>query len=174
MLLAFTGVEGVLVPVLILAALGWTGYRVAKARTMRRARPDRPSRPTGTARRGTGTTAQQPANGTASALVSGRSSPTASPRPGPGGWAIETHGLTKWFGATAAVDDVELLVPRGSAFGYLGPNGAGKTTLIRVLLGLTRADSGTMSLLGLPVPAERERAWPGWAPSSKNLGATDI
>ena len=48
--------------------------------------------------------------------------------------------------------------PRGSAFGYLGPNGAGKTTLIRTLLGLTRADGGTMSLLGIPVPAERSRA----------------
>jgi ABC-type multidrug transport system ATPase subunit len=53
---------------------------------------------------------------------------------------------------------VDLLVPWGSAFGYLGPNGAGKTTLIRVLLGLTRADSGTMSLLGIPVPAQRGRA----------------
>jgi len=53
---------------------------------------------------------------------------------------------------------VELLVPRGSAFGYLGPNGAGKTTLIRTLLSLTRADGGTMSLLGIRVPAERRRA----------------
>jgi ABC-2 type transport system ATP-binding protein len=53
---------------------------------------------------------------------------------------------------------VELLVPRGSAFGYLGPNGAGKTTLMRTLLGLTRADTGTMSLLGAPVPARRDRA----------------
>ena len=75
-----------------------------------------------------------------------------------GGWAVETHGLTKRFGANDAVDDVELFVPRGSAFGYLGPNGAGKTTLIRTLLGLTRADAGTMSLLGIPVPAERSRA----------------
>ncbi len=71
---------------------------------------------------------------------------------------METHGLTKRFGATVAVNDVELLVPRGCAFGYLGPNGAGKTTLIRTLLGLTRADAGTMSLLGIPVPAERSRA----------------
>ncbi len=76
----------------------------------------------------------------------------------PSGWAVETHGLCKRFGATVAVDGVELLVPRGSAFGYLGPNGAGKTTLIRTLLGLTRADGGTMSLLGTPVPAERRRA----------------
>ena len=73
-------------------------------------------------------------------------------------WAVEVHGLTKRFGARAAIDDVDLLVPRGSAFGYLGPNGAGKTTLIRVLLGLTRADSGTISLLGVPVPAQRSRA----------------
>ncbi len=75
-----------------------------------------------------------------------------------GGWAVETHGLTKRFGPNVAVDDVELLVPRGSAFGYLGPNGAGKTTLIRTLLGLTRADAGTMSLLGIRVPSERSRA----------------
>jgi ABC-2 type transport system ATP-binding protein len=74
------------------------------------------------------------------------------------GWAVETHGLTKRFGANAAVDNVELLVPRGSAFGYLGPNGAGKTTLIRTLLGLTRPNAGTMSLLGIRVPAERSRA----------------
>jgi len=78
--------------------------------------------------------------------------------PGPDGWAVETHGLTKRFGATVAVDGVELLVPRGSAFGYLGPNGAGKTTLIRTLLGLTKANAGTMSLLGTPVPADRRTA----------------
>jgi ABC-2 type transport system ATP-binding protein len=73
-------------------------------------------------------------------------------------WAVETYGLTKRFGANIAVNGVELLVPRGSAFGYLGPNGAGKTTLIRVLLGLTRADAGTMSLLGYPVPRHRDAA----------------
>jgi ABC-2 type transport system ATP-binding protein len=75
-----------------------------------------------------------------------------------GGWAVETRGLTKRFGTNVAVDGVELQVPRGSTFGYLGPNGAGKTTLMRTLLGLTRADDGTMSLLGFPVPAERKRA----------------
>ena len=73
-------------------------------------------------------------------------------------WAVETHGLTKRFGSNVAVDAVELLVPRGCAFGYLGPNGAGKTTLIRMLLGLTRADAGTMSLLGFPVPRHRDVA----------------
>jgi ABC-2 type transport system ATP-binding protein len=73
-------------------------------------------------------------------------------------WAVETHGLTKRFGENVAVNGVELLIPRGCAFGYLGPNGAGKTTLIRVLLGLTHADSGTMSLLGYPVPKHRDAA----------------
>jgi ABC-2 type transport system ATP-binding protein len=73
-------------------------------------------------------------------------------------WAVETHGLTKRFGDNVAVNGVELLVPRGCAFGYLGPNGAGKTTLIRVLLGLTDADGGTMSLLGHPVPKHRDVA----------------
>jgi len=85
-----------------------------------------------------------------------RTSETAADQSG--GWAVETHGLCKRFGAQVAVDNVDLLVPRGSAFGYLGPNGAGKTTLIRVLLGLTKASSGTMSLLGIPVPSQRSRA----------------
>src|SRR6516225_7788527 len=73
-------------------------------------------------------------------------------------WAVETHGLTKRFGDNVAVNGVELLVPRGVAFGYLGPNGAGKTTLIRVLLGLTHADAGTMFLLGHAVPRHRDKA----------------
>jgi ABC-2 type transport system ATP-binding protein len=73
-------------------------------------------------------------------------------------WAVETHGLTKRFGDNVAVNDVELLVPRGCAFGYLGPNGAGKTTLIRTLLGLTHADAGTMFLLGHRVPRHRDLA----------------
>ncbi len=73
-------------------------------------------------------------------------------------WAVETHGLSKRFKENVAVDGVDLRVPRGSAFGYLGPNGAGKTTLIRVLLGLTHADAGTMSLLGYAVPRHRDAA----------------
>ena len=84
---------------------------------------------------------------------------------GPGGrrsshspWAVETRGLIKRFGENIAVNNVDLLVPSGCAFGYLGPNGAGKTTLIRVLLGLTHADAGTMELLGQAVPRHRDRA----------------
>ena len=72
--------------------------------------------------------------------------------------AIETQGLTKRFGPRAAIDGVDLQVPRGCAFGFLGPNGAGKTTMIRTLLGLTPASSGTMRMLGLPVPERRVEA----------------
>ncbi len=80
------------------------------------------------------------------------------------GLAIETNGLTKRFGERAAIDGIDLRVPTGCAFGFLGPNGAGKTTMIRTLLGLTRASSGSMSLLGHPVPAER-------APALARVGA---
>ncbi len=73
-------------------------------------------------------------------------------------WAVEIRGLTKRFGDSVAVNGVDLMVPRGCAFGYLGPNGAGKTTLIRVLLGLTHADAGTMSMLGYSVPRHRDLA----------------
>jgi len=72
--------------------------------------------------------------------------------------AIETHGLTKRFGERAAIDGIDLQVPRGCAFGFLGPNGAGKTTMIRTLLGLTHASAGSMRILGHPVPAERSVA----------------
>src|SRR6266404_7211647 len=77
---------------------------------------------------------------------------------GSSGFVVETSALTKRFGERVAVDNVELRVPRGVAFGYLGPNGAGKTTLIRMLLGLTRPNGGTMSLRGLPVPTRRAEA----------------
>ncbi len=72
--------------------------------------------------------------------------------------AVETVGLTKRFGARAAIEGIDLQVPRGSAFGFLGPNGAGKTTMIRTLLGLTQPNAGSMRLLGLPCPAERSQA----------------
>ena len=84
--------------------------------------------------------------------------PQAEPRPDDGAPAIETRGLTKRFGERAAIDGVDLLVPRGCAFGFLGPNGAGKTTMIRTLLGLTRASSGSMRMLGVPVPEQRVTA----------------
>ena len=72
--------------------------------------------------------------------------------------AIQTTGLTKRFGERAAIDSIDLQVPRASAFGFLGPNGAGKTTMIRMLLGLTHSSAGSMSVLGHPVPSQRALA----------------
>lgn len=74
--------------------------------------------------------------------------------------ALETTGLTKAFGDHLAVNDLSLVVPRGSVFGFLGPNGSGKTTTIRMLLGLATPSSGTVSVLGHPIPAELDQALP--------------
>jgi ABC-2 type transport system ATP-binding protein len=62
--------------------------------------------------------------------------------------AITVGGLVKTFGATRALDGLDLQVATGEVHGFLGPNGAGKTTTIRVLLGLLRADAGEAVLLG--------------------------
>lgn len=62
--------------------------------------------------------------------------------------AIEITALTKRFGHVTALDELTMTVGTGDIHGFLGPNGAGKSTTIRVLLGLLRADGGTVRLLG--------------------------
>ncbi|RRQ25388.1 ABC transporter ATP-binding protein [Rhodococcus sp. Eu-32] len=62
--------------------------------------------------------------------------------------AIEVHDLKKSFGHVTALDGLELRVDAGEVHGFLGPNGAGKSTTLRVLLGLIRATSGEVHLLG--------------------------
>ena len=62
--------------------------------------------------------------------------------------AVEISALTKRFGRSTALDGLDLTVAPGDVAGFLGPNGAGKSTTIRILLGLLRADSGTVRLLG--------------------------
>ena len=66
--------------------------------------------------------------------------------------AISVRNLRKVYGSKAAVDGLDLEVPRGCFFGFLGPNGAGKTTTIRMLMGLAPPTSGSIELLGLPMP----------------------
>ena len=68
--------------------------------------------------------------------------------------AIAVRDLKKFYGDKAAVDGVDLEVPRGSFFGFLGPNGAGKSTTIRILTGLIPRDSGTVEILGLRQPED--------------------
>jgi ABC-2 type transport system ATP-binding protein len=62
--------------------------------------------------------------------------------------AIVVRSLVKSFGRTRALDGLDLTVHTGEVHGFLGPNGAGKTTTLRILLGLLRADAGTVELLG--------------------------
>ena len=71
-----------------------------------------------------------------------------------GDLAVETDGLVKTFGATRAVDGVNLAIPRGSVYGVLGPNGAGKTTTSRILATLLRPDGGSARVLGHDVVRE--------------------
>ena len=61
---------------------------------------------------------------------------------------IDIHDLVKTFGATRALDGLDLTVAAGEVHGFLGPNGAGKSTTIRALLGLLRTDSGSISVFG--------------------------
>ena len=65
--------------------------------------------------------------------------------------AIEAEGLAKRFGATRALDGVNLSVPAGGILGLLGPNGAGKTTVVRILATLLRPDAGRARILGADV-----------------------
>src|SRR5450631_1825968 len=66
--------------------------------------------------------------------------------------AIEIRDLRKLYGDKAAVDGLTLSVPQGCFFGFLGPNGAGKTTTIKMLMGLAPPTSGSIELLGMPMP----------------------
>jgi len=67
--------------------------------------------------------------------------------------AIQTHGLTRSFGALTAVNDVTFSVAPGQFFGFLGPNGAGKSTTIKMLTGLLEPSAGTIEILGQPFGA---------------------
>jgi ABC-type multidrug transport system ATPase subunit len=73
---------------------------------------------------------------------------------------IVTTGLTKRFGQVLAVDHVDLEVREGDRYGFLGPNGSGKTTVVRMLLGLVYPSSGSMQVLGAPVPQRASAVLP--------------
>lgn len=68
---------------------------------------------------------------------------------------VEVRKLTKAYGKFQALHEVNFEVHRGDVFGFLGPNGAGKSTTIRILLSLISADSGTLSLFGMPLSTHR-------------------
>ena len=70
--------------------------------------------------------------------------------------AIETKGLTKYYGKVRGIENLDLSVPQGEIFGFIGPNGAGKSTTIRTLLGLIRKTSGSACVLGMDSEKEKE------------------
>jgi ABC-2 type transport system ATP-binding protein len=85
--------------------------------------------------------------------------------------AITVRGLKKAFGATKAVDGVDLSIPAGSFYGLAGPNGAGKTTSIRMVIGLLRPDEGSVVVGGVevwPNPTEA-KALLGYVPDNPVL-----
>jgi ABC-2 type transport system ATP-binding protein len=80
--------------------------------------------------------------------------PTLSPSPAASPFSsnqpiVDVRRLTRRFGATTALDDVSLAIPRGGVFGLIGANGAGKTTLIKHLLGMLKAEVGSVQVFGL-------------------------
>ena len=85
--------------------------------------------------------------------------------------AIETGALTKFYGASRGIEDLDLRVEQGEVFGYLGPNGAGKTTTIRLLLDLIRPTRGWAAIAGLDTRREsREvRRQTGYLPGELKL-----
>jgi ABC-2 type transport system ATP-binding protein len=78
--------------------------------------------------------------------------------------AIETDGLAKAYGRTAALASLSMNVERGEVFGFLGPNGAGKTTAVKLLLGLARPTGGRALVLGAPLGDRATRARIGYLP----------
>lgn len=84
--------------------------------------------------------------------------------------AIETTALTKRYGTTTAVDQLDLSVPEGTVYGFLGPNGAGKTTTMRMLTGLATPTSGTAAVAGASI-ADRDALRPhiGYLPEEPPL-----
>src|SRR5690606_10576766 len=82
----------------------------------------------------------------------GRADPAALPTvetyPDEGGTMIEARGLSKRYGDRVAVDDISFTIEPGHVTGFLGPNGAGKSTTMRMIVGLTRPTSGSVTIAG--------------------------
>lgn len=71
--------------------------------------------------------------------------------------AVKIANLTKYYGKSRGIEQVNLSVAEGEFFGFIGPNGAGKSTTIRTLLGLIKPTSGSASVLGLDIVNDREK-----------------
>src|SRR5882724_10423439 len=82
---------------------------------------------------------------------------------------LELHNLRKYFATQKAVDDISLIIEKGSIFGLLGPNGAGKTTLIRMITGIFYPDDGEIMLKGKKFDPENDVKCIGYMPEERGL-----
>ena len=71
--------------------------------------------------------------------------------------AIKIDNLTKYYGKSRGIENVNLIVPEGTFYGFIGPNGAGKSTTIRTLLGLIDATSGEAAVLGYDIKKDKNK-----------------
>jgi lipooligosaccharide transport system ATP-binding protein len=96
-----------------------------------------------------------------------------SPEAMPVAPAVAVHRVVKTYGEVKALDGLDLQIPAGITFGLLGPNGAGKSTLMKLLTGAVTATSGTVEVLGRPMPSAGRavRARTGLVPQLDNLDA---
>ena len=81
--------------------------------------------------------------------------------------SIQLHGVSKSFGATRAVRNLDLVVPAGSLCGFLGPNGAGKTTTIRMIMSIIYPDQGEIEVLGRSALKSKDRI--GYLPEERGV-----
>ncbi len=94
--------------------------------------------------------------------------------------AIKTTSLTKYYGKSKGIEDMNLTVEQGDFFGFIGPNGAGKSTTIRTLLGLISPTSGNARILGMDIIKQREDilSQVGYMPSEasfyRNMRVRDV
>jgi ABC-2 type transport system ATP-binding protein len=86
--------------------------------------------------------------------------------------AAALHGVSKRFGATVALDDVELAIGAGEIVALLGPNGAGKTTALSILLGLRSPDTGSAEIFGIDPRATEARVAVGVTPQESGFPPT--
>ena len=94
----------------------------------------------------------------------------AAPRPraGAGRPALELRSVSRSFGDVVALDNVSISVGEGQLFGLVGPNGAGKTTAMRIVLGVTRPESGEVLWRGEPIDARVRKRF-GYMPEERGL-----
>lgn len=85
--------------------------------------------------------------------------------------AVSIRGLTKRYGKTTVVDQLDLTIPRGSFFGLIGPNGAGKSTTLKMLMGMLSITEGTAETLGENVlsPSENLKSRVGYVPETHHI-----